>query len=176
MERVRRRGEEEREKALSAGGAHPLDPTRPWDWVWGEVLSDADFWRAELEEPALLAITRGARSAPSSENIAPAQPGKRIADVSGVVPQKRQRQDQPGDGQPHVRNRKGKLLCADFNAGRCTSGGPGSVNCPVHSGQVHQCSICLSPSHGASGHTAAEAGGKDKGKGRGKGKRRRGGY
>ena len=130
MERARRRGEEERALALAAGGTHPLDPTRPWDWGWGEVLSDTDFWRAELEEPALLAITRGIKSAPSSENIAPAQPGKRITDVSNDVPAKRQRHDQPGDGQHHVKNRKGKLLCSDFNAGRCKSGGAGLGELP----------------------------------------------
>ena len=32
MERVRRRGDEERARALSAGMSHPLNPKRPWDW------------------------------------------------------------------------------------------------------------------------------------------------
>ena len=33
MERVRRRGEEERARAMFAGMSHPLNPRRPWDWV-----------------------------------------------------------------------------------------------------------------------------------------------
>ena len=56
-ERIRRRGEDERSKALAAGGTHPMDPSCPWDWVWGEIVSDAQFWKVELEEPALLILT-----------------------------------------------------------------------------------------------------------------------
>ena len=68
MERVRRRGEEERARAMSAGMSHPLNPRRPWDWVWGEVLTDAHFWRIELEEPALLILSRSIGRSPSSDN------------------------------------------------------------------------------------------------------------
>ena len=53
MERIRRRGEEELAVAKAAGHVHALDVSRPWDWVWAEVARDLEFWRIELEEPAL---------------------------------------------------------------------------------------------------------------------------
>ena len=77
MERVRRRGEEERARAMSAGMSHPLNPKRPWDWVWGEVLTDAHFWRIELEEPALIILSRSIGRSPSSDNVAQVTSGKR---------------------------------------------------------------------------------------------------
>ena len=77
MERVRRRGEEERARAMFAGMSHPLNPRRPWDWVWGEVLTYAHFWRIELEEPALLICSRSVGRSPSSDNVAPVPSGKR---------------------------------------------------------------------------------------------------
>ena len=173
MERVRRRGEEERAVAVAAGGTHPLDPTRPWDWVWGEVLSDADFWRSALEEPAQLAIIRGIRAGPSAENAAPHEPGKRLLDVSSDLPPKRVKRRAEGDGVLHQVNRKNKTLCVDFNSGSCRPCGPGSVSCPVHPGQVRQCNICLSPTHGASGHFQAGKGGGKGDKGKVKHRRRR---
>ena len=44
------------------------DLSKPWDWVWGEVLKDADFGRTELKEPALLILARVVGGAPRSDN------------------------------------------------------------------------------------------------------------
>ena len=58
MERLRRRGEAEHSAAVEAGGKHPFDPERPWNWVWQQAVLDVIFWKKEIEEPALLILSR----------------------------------------------------------------------------------------------------------------------
>ena len=176
MERVRRRGDEERSRALAAGQSHPLDPSRPWDWVWGEVLSDSDFWRVELEEPALLILTRGSKTGLASENVAGPQAGKRYAmetHTAAPPPKRAEHRAIPDDMRnadgSFSHNRKGKALCVDFNQGQC-SYNASSVICPKNSEQVHQCSKCLSQQHGAHACSGPSDGGGGKGKGKGWGK------
>ena len=77
MERARRRGEEDRARVISAGLSHPLNPSLPWDSVWGEVLIDVHVWRVELEELALLILSRSVGRLPSSDIVAPIPSGKR---------------------------------------------------------------------------------------------------
>jgi hypothetical protein len=179
MERVRRRGEEERAIALAAGTAHPMDPTCPWDWVWGQALVDANFWRMELEEPALLMLTRNNR-APQADVASPG-PGKLLLvdDMPGAQPQKIAKFHDV-DGDVFKSNRKGKSLCAAFNQGSCAYSAT-SMICPKNPSEMHQCSRCLDPSHGAqscrrSDYPAQQnswsgaAKGKGKGKHQGKGK------
>eukprot|EP00972_Heterocapsa_arctica_P075733 11169706-Heterocapsa_arctica.AAC.1 len=35
-----------------------MEVDRPWDWVFGEVLRDGQFWHLEVEEPAFLLLNR----------------------------------------------------------------------------------------------------------------------
>lgn len=49
--RIRRKGERERTKALAAGGTHDFDPKKPWEWVWDQMILDAEWWKTELEDP-----------------------------------------------------------------------------------------------------------------------------
>ena len=50
----RRDGAAARVQATAAGGDLPFLPDSPWEWVFRETAHDTRFWRAELEEPALL--------------------------------------------------------------------------------------------------------------------------
>ena len=187
MERVRRRGEEERARAEAVGMSHPMDKTRPWDWVWGEILSDSDFWRVELEEPAMLILMRGANKAPSSDNLAhpgAVRPNKRpVQDSypSAPPPPAKIIKQNDVDGNSFKSNRKGKRLCEAFNQGTCPHD-LASISCPKDRSQAHQCSRCLDTTHGAHAcprtdypaqrvWDAGKGNGKGYGKGKHKGKR-----
>ena len=182
MERVRRRGEEERARAMSAGMSHPLNPRRPWDWVWGEVLTDAHFWRIELEEPALLILSRSIGRFPSSDNVAQIPSGKRwFREDSNLRPPPELPKTHDVNGNSFVANRRGRRLCDAFNTGACVFN-PQNAACPNDGTFVHQCSRCLDTSHGA--HACPRTDfpasrpiveglrGKSKGFGKGKGKQK----
>ena len=145
MERIRRRGDKDKAVAEAAGHVHPLDRSRPWDWVWGEAIRDLEYWRIELEEPALLMLTRRGSSAPPSSSSA-AAPAKRTA-IEDHGPALKVPRQHSVDGNVFRANRKGKRLCDDFNRGTCQSQ-PYSDSCPKQQGYVHQCSRCLQPGHG----------------------------
>ena len=173
MERVRRRGEEERAAALGAGGAHPMDPLRPWNWVWGEVLKDADFWRIELEEPALLTLNRALGQAPVGDGAVSSAPKRFLnVDASAAPPQKLAKVHDV-DGNVFRSSRKAKKLCEAFNQGACPHS-PTSTVCPKNRAEVHQCSRCLETTHGMhactrSDHPAQKSLKSGDGKGKGKG-------
>ena len=177
MERVRRRGDEERARAEAAGMSHPMNPKRPWDWVWGEVILDAHFWRIELEEPALIILSRRMGRPPTSDNVAQIRPGKSLfREDLNWRPVKFTRTHDVSCNL-FVSNRKGRKLCAAFNTGACVSDSH-STDCPNDGNFVHQCSRCLDTSHGA--HLCPRtdfpatrpyiAGTRPKSKGHGKGK------
>ena len=46
----------EAEKAVNA--AHPYDPNLPWDYIFLAAARDSDFWKDELENPALQVVTK----------------------------------------------------------------------------------------------------------------------
>ena len=172
MERIRRRGEEERAVTELAGHVHALTTAKPWDWVWAEAAKDLEFWRIELEEPALLMLTRARSSAPSGP-FAAAGPAKRYA-LDDAGPAAKAQRFHNVDGNIFKANRRGKRLCEEFNRGNCPSQ-PNVDTCPKNSGFMHQCSRCLGLSHGLSNcprsdHPALKAKGSGKSdKGRGKG-------
>ena len=62
--RVKREGEIALATATAAGGVHPYDPGRPWEWILKQASSDSDWWRKELEDQCLL-ILAGAQGADS---------------------------------------------------------------------------------------------------------------
>jgi len=188
MERVRRRGEEERAKTLAAGMSHAMDPTRPWDWVWEQVVLDANFWRTELEEPALVVLARSSGRALGSETSAGTQPPlKRVTvdDMPSAPPAAKRLGVHDVDGNAFRANRRGKKLCLAFNQGSCPLV-HGNTTCPKNSHEVHQCSRCLDTAHGAhqcnrtdfpAQKPAKEVGDKGKGKGKkGYGKSKRWNY
>ena len=173
MERVRRRGEEERAAALGAGGAHPMDPLRPWNWVWGEVLKDADFWRIELEEPALLTLNRALGQAPVGDAAVSSAPKRFLNVGASAAPPQKLAKVHDVDGNVFRSSRKAKKLCEAFNQGACPHS-PTSTVCPKNRAEVHQCSRCLETTHGMhactrSDHPAQKSLKSEDGKGKGKG-------
>ena len=148
MERVRRRGDEERARATAAGMSHPMNPKRPWDWVWGEVLIDAHFWRIELEEPALIILSRRMVRSPSSDNVAQIRPGKGWFREDFNWRPFKMAKTHDVSGNSFVSNRRGRKLCDAFNTGACVSN-PQNSDCPNDGTLVHQCSRCLDATHGA---------------------------
>ena len=57
LDRLRRRLETERAVAVAEGRPHPLDPAKPWDYVFKAAAADDTFWNAELVQKAVLYAT-----------------------------------------------------------------------------------------------------------------------
>ena len=172
MERIRRRGEEEAAISRAAGHTHSMVASRPWDWVWAEAVKDLEFWRIELEEPALLALVRGQRS--SSSSSGPSFPSVKRGAAAELGPPAKVARQHSVDGNIFVANRSGKRLCEDYNRGTCPSSATNSSVCPKSPYSVHQCSRCLDVKHTLvnclrSDFPATKPGGKGKAKGKGKG-------
>ena len=187
MERVRRIGISEMVHAIGVGAQHPLDPKRPWEWVFRRTVDDMQFWRRELEEPAPLNKTRVDKLNAALDDDAPLGqgPSVRTRPALPAPPRKQpktsnERADRPREHSTDAEgyftaNRRGINLCAAYQKGDCVSK-DGSHRCPKDSSSVHQCSKCLLTGHGRHQCQAHEfrqpprhKGGK--GKGRGKGRR-----
>ena len=52
--RLQRQAEAEK----SANAAHPYNPEQPWDYIFLAAARDNDFWKDELEDPALQIVTK----------------------------------------------------------------------------------------------------------------------
>ena len=52
--RLQRQAESEK----AANPAHPYDPNQPWDYVFLAAARDSEFWKDELEDPALQVVTK----------------------------------------------------------------------------------------------------------------------
>ena len=52
--RLYRQGSSARDEAIAAGGKHPFDPDRPWEWVFRAAIRDKEYWSDEFIEHALL--------------------------------------------------------------------------------------------------------------------------
>jgi len=178
MERVRRTGVAARSKAVSVGGSHAFDPTLPWEWVFRLTAEDSQFWRRELEEPALLIKTRVDKLSANVDDDAPlSRASARRAGSSTDGPPPKKRKTRPAVERVHhtdsegyfTHNRRGTKLCAAFQKGECTTTGP-SGTCPRDGSLVHQCSKCLYLGHGKHQCHATEFRRDNTGKGRGKGK------
>ncbi len=187
MERVRRRGEEERAVVAAAQGVHAMEADRPWDWVFGEVLRDSQFWHLEVEEPSLLLLNRTRSLGDLLTGESPVgDVGKRPAPgIIGDEPRPKKPKGQVHhnvNGNLFTTNRRNIGLCAEYQDGTCLSDG-NSNDCPRTAGMRHQCARCLAPNHGSSTCPRADypatfakgkGGGKkggDKGKGKAKGKK-----
>ena len=184
MERVRRIGASARAQAVDAGGTHAFNPNHPWEWVFRQTAEDSQFWRRELEEPALLIKTRVDKLSSSIDDDAPLgrshRPmSSRPAAVADVPPRKKQKSGPVKERLDRVHitdadgyfthNRRGIPLCSAFQKGECASSSAGG-GCPKDSGRAHQCSKCLFLGHGKHQCSATEVRRDNTGKGKGKGK------
>jgi len=154
--------------------------------VFQRAASDTQFWHDEVEQPGVLVATKAAavgsvvdEDAPTSVN-GPARKPLPQADSAterqAKMPKKVHWTDSSGK---LVANRRGAPLCVGFQSGECsqTRPGPGRLcagclcaGCLSGPQYVHQCNVCLSPTHGGSactGNPAKDVGGKGKGKGKG---------
>jgi hypothetical protein len=194
IERMKRRG-----MKLVANGAstgeRPFVAERPWDWSFAECVADHGFWKRELEEPALLVLSRAgslnhmvdgdATTAAGSMQAAsaPRHGGSGSGGGSGgggggggggPAPAKkknaaRDRQHSVDPSGCFTHNRRGTRLCPEFQTGHC---GTGAANEVCKDRLAHQCHKCLAQGHIGSGcsRTASKPSSLAKGKGRGKGK------
>jgi len=186
--RIKRGGAAAKELATAAGGTHPFNEDKPWDWVFRQAATDPQFWRKELEEPALLILARVAKPADAVDGDAAVDhkpPAKRARELEHMPPNRPKdgyRQHRTRDGMM-THNRRGLELCQDFQRGACGETTRDCV-CPRNPSLRHQCAKCLLPGHGAdkcSATSGAPAPGwhrqqGSKGKGKGKNKSKRGQY
>jgi hypothetical protein len=208
-ERIRRRGLKISESS-SVNSGNPagsscidsegvqFDIARPWDYVFRRLPLEFSFWKEEIEDAALLIMSRAVKQDSAVTGEAPianrnimshlatfahADSGAGAAAGSsgaGGGPGKGRSRSRfrapPGARQynvdpagRNVTNRQGRKLCPEFQTGACV----GRV-CPVDSERAHQCAVCLDTSHGAHSCTQtsfrAKGSGKSKGRGKGRGK------
>ena len=167
MERLRRRGAEA--KALDP--SHAMDTSKPWKWVWSVAHTDMQFWKDQLEDPAMLVLTRtksqGAVLDGDAQVAGAAPPPKRpkTGDLHHNYPPPQLSVEggkggKGGKGNTkthiangvHTRNRSDKELCQGFDEGTCTQT-QGENLCSHTTSRVHQCHFCLQASHG--GHACS---------------------
>ena len=164
----------------------------PWDLVYRAMVDEYSFWRREVEDPAIIIITKAnaggrvvegdapiARSAidfiAPMDHIAGTSSGSHSFDAGSRKKAKVARQSSNTSSHPsrdnsgnYTANRSNVELCPDWNAGSCVYS---EKDCPKK--MKHQCSRCLHNSHGAHKHDekVGKGGGKSgKQKGRGKSK------
>ena len=141
-ERIRRCGQSLCDKARQAGGGTgtlvvcDFDPTKPWDYVFRQLSSEFSFWKGEVEDPAMLILTRAVRGQSSVvSGEAPTAPtaSAHIADVASLQgaaqtgqargqPSPKKKLRLPPDQRTHTydeagnntTNRRGVRLCPEF--------------------------------------------------------------
>ena len=187
LTRTKRAGAMAKAQAIKAGGTHPFDAAKPWDWVFREAAGDSQFWRKELEENALLVLAKIAKPADAVEGDAPTSQhpqAKRARDFEVAPAGPPSRAPRRGFERQHrqtaeglmTHNRRGLGLCQPFQRGECGASGPNAV-CPRDQSLRHQCARCLQLGHGLhqctsnvslQDNTRKGKGGKGGGKGKGK--------
>jgi hypothetical protein len=148
---------------------HPYDPKRPWDYVFGQIQKEAQWWLEEIELPILHFYRKtdiskviegdvevekasgrvgGKRPVPSPD-LSGASAGTVQNAAQGAGKKSRgTRQHNVSNGH-YLTNRTGVELCEAYNWGRCPQT-VGNNLCPKDQSKLHLCSKCLQP-----GHTAA---------------------
>eukprot|EP00435_Cladocopium_sp_Y103_P028948 s1750_g7.t1 len=168
-ERLRRKGHDAHEKALRAGGITDYDPAKPWEWVWNQLAQEPDFWHREVEEPCILLLAKtqnlgsligedatvepSAARHTSSVKRPPPPPPRDESAMPASASGKRQRgpdirEHRLGEDGNFSHNRKGIELCRLWQTGECTDTDRRGC-CAKYPQRRHQCSKCLSDSHGA---------------------------
>eukprot|EP00971_Amphidinium_carterae_P235911 4681745-Amphidinium_carterae.2 len=134
MVRLRR----DEQHKFDLGGASPcFEPDKPWNLVWKLMALDHEFWVWQLEKPSLTICAKGASISSLLDGDAPTtmdhKSRARPSDQADEGAVKRQRQSsqlessrllQPdprahktSDRGEFTHNRKGLLLCAEFQTG-----------------------------------------------------------
>jgi len=169
-ERIRRRGEVLRARAVANNTTSEFDPNQPWEYVFRVGPEDFAFWNREFEADAVLvrahvegpasrlgpdlgALVTSGRSSGSSQ---PAHAGNqrdimtmdRLSKSGGKGAKDRSRsggwEQRNNDGE-FSSNRRGIQLCQEFQTGDCTeiTRVNGAPMCAKDSSKVHQCARCF---------------------------------
>ena len=122
------------------------------------MVADSDFWRQEMEEPALIVLAKAGNLKSMLGGDAPVAAGSSNGPAVNVPPVPRAHPD--GGSRQQMQqatvNRKGTPLCEGFQTGRCNKSNANNHRCSVEPSKVHQCAVCLDTSHGA--HACGPAG------------------
>ena len=172
MERMRITAMHDRAVALAAGKTHPFDPASPWEHLWESACSASEWWNEELQESALLVLTKTASLSslvggdaaivPSGHNFNPARQhsGQWQNDAPPLIlppptaSSIKKARNKTGtihnvSNGMYSTNRKGIPLCEGFQTGACLQSDPRTNRCTANPGTAHQCRKCLGTSHGA---------------------------
>ena len=176
--------------AIVAGHTTAFTLARPWGCALQAAMDETNWWRSELEEPALLALTKSQALGEliagdaAVANMHPSRPSHHVMGASamnaaarassGAPSAKKAKRDARGEPQNNVdangrftTNRQGAALCPGWQDGTCANSG-------FCGNGVHQCNICLVNAHGAKSHGKQKGAGGGKGRGGG-GKKGKGG-
>ena len=136
FQRLKVAAAQEHAKAVAAGLPHDYKPDRPWNFVLQRALEAAHFWKEEIEDPALIILTKTA-SMPSmiQSDILIGNEKQQIKNPLAVYVQET-RVHEVNEKNEYVKNRKGRKLCVEYNKGNCDK-----AKCH----HVHSCSRCLGP-------------------------------
>ena len=58
LDRIRRRGVQEKAAATAANLPHDFEAATQWRWSFSKLINDSEFWRVEVEEPAIRVLTK----------------------------------------------------------------------------------------------------------------------
>ena len=191
FERLRRIAEALHSAATVSGTTSDFQPAKPWDSVFAMAVQNREFWAEHVHDPALLFLAH-VKSRGSLEEDMGTAPIISVESEQQWTPRNNKRThaavwEEPSLSTPDrlsddrssqkdgrfTNNRRGGQICYAFNDGTCSKVG----KCPK--GYNHQCSICLSNTHGAhecdSTRSVRQPGAKgQKGKGKGRNSKGRG--
>jgi hypothetical protein len=149
MERLHRHVTAEHERITKSGGVSTFDAKRPWNAVWMRAVDDAQWWRNELEEPALIILNRASLSKAMIsddaktgmvDNVVAGSVGK-TASAASTERQVKRKLHEVADGN-YVKNRAGHKVCTQYQTGNCEATVRG-IWCPKSRESVHLCARCL---------------------------------
>ena len=173
---LKREAEEEREEWIKKGLVHDFNPEQPWEYVFDYLIGDKskEYWRSEIKDKCLLIKADAAKVEDYIEDdakIAQPPPPPAILDAAPVTRRGPKRalaiEDRsnewemppvgPAPVAPVLMNKKGQLICPDFQKGLC-AGTDGMSRCLKDGKSLHICAICFDNRHGAH-HPAGACGG-----------------
>ena len=185
--RILAKGTRARNRMLQQQQQHPLDPARPWQWVFEQLEENNErWWKEEFEELATLLLNKIASDSEVLGGDAPVAKWHGAPANASHIPDgsKGKRKASRGsyhsiEGGLHLTNRKKVPLCEGFNEGTCQSDRRWPGQCPIDWNKAHQCNKCLehhsassgcgkSPAESSRSKYSAGSRGKGGGKGRGK--------
>ena len=166
VERIRRRGAEDEDKAKRTGGTSEYDPAKPWEYVYRHLVLDSKLWEEEFTSTALLVRSHidrlnehlgpevdaeasrssrpsGSRREPEGEPVPPPRGdggGKRKKAERDISQGSRR-----GPDGLYTTNRSGTQLCRSYQDGSCKEHAmvSGLPMCARNKRLAHQCAKCL---------------------------------